>query len=305
MAAAQGKYSWHVRLTKLTTEDNCVKIFFDKKDSSIIDYVTVHETAAESPPPEDEVKINRPEALGMEASKLNLDISQQFLVTHEGGKAVPPAMTYEKPCFWDDDCAGVVADKAYRYRRIKLPGREKHPDENCRKPITIVTRADVDAKLPGSEPGAGFVAIRTLNEYRSKTSKPWRSQLETAKGAVLATEIRNNAGNFARWVAQCIISGCDTLKLVWVTRQQPLDNTKHQILKVETSKVAELGTQIGLTPDSGWGSVRSILDMVMTKADGDFILIKDPLKPILRLYRLPENQEDEMSEVPNLSEVIA
>jgi len=289
MAAAQSKYSWHLTVCKLEG-----KLVIDKTDGSIVDMLTVNETSPEPPPQDDATKINRPMELSSEALRLNWDVSQQLLV-----RKSDPEVTYEKPPFWDQD--GRPASCAYRYRFITIPGQKNHPSETGKKDFTVVTRGEVHAKLVketgASDPNRGLVAIRALNEY-TQLRKSWRSQLETQKGALLATEIRNNACKMAKWVAQAIIAGCDTLKLAYVTRLVPNDNTKHQIISVQTYKVQELGTQIGLNPDNAWGILRVIHDMVMEKPDGRYILLKDPTKAVLNLYKVPDDETTDSVGMP-------
>jgi len=223
--------------------------------------------------------------LSGEALRINWDVSQQLI-----NRKSDPEVVYERPPFWDQD--GRPASCAYRYRFITVPGQRNHLTESGRKDITIVTRGEIHAKLPkekGSEPGKGLVSIRALNEY-AQVKRSWRNQLESQKGALLATEIRNNACKMAKWVAQAIIAGCDTLKLAYVTRATLNDNTKHEILSVQTYKVQELGAQIGLNPDNAWGILRVIHDMVMEKPDGRYILLKDPTKAVLNLYKVPDDE---------------
>jgi len=177
---------------------------------------------------------------------------------------------------------------------VTIPGQKNHPSEIGRRDLTLVTRGEIHAKLPSekeADPGKGFVVIRALNEY-SPGKKAWKSQMETQKGALLATEIRNNACKIAKWVAQAIVAGCDTLKLAYVTRASVSDNSKHQILSVQTYKPQELGAQIGLNPDNAWGILRSIHDLVMDRPDGRYILLKDPTKAVLNLYKVPDADDE-------------
>ena len=51
--------------------------------------------------------------------------------------------------------------------------------------------------------------------------------------------------------------------------------------------------------DNAWGIVRCILDLIMSQQDGKYLIVKDPNKPILRLYDIPDNtfeSEDESEE---------
>ena len=53
---------------------------------------------------------------------------------------------------------------------------------------------------------------------------------------------------------------------------------------------------MGLNLNNGWGIVRTIVDMLRKLDEGKFVLVKDPNKPVLRLYSVPAGtfEEDEM-----------
>ncbi len=55
---------------------------------------------------------------------------------------------------------------------------------------------------------------------------------------------------------------------------------------------------MNLSLSNGWGIVRTIADMCLKREDGRFILVKDPNKPILRLYEVPVGSFDEEVEEP-------
>lgn len=44
---------------------------------------------------------------------------------------------------------------------------------------------------------------------------------------------------------------------------------------------------------NGWGIVRTISDMCLKMPEGKYVLVKDPNKPVLRLYQVPENTFEE------------
>jgi len=50
---------------------------------------------------------------------------------------------------------------------------------------------------------------------------------------------------------------------------------------------------MNLNLNNGWAIVRTFVDMVMKEADGKYVLVKDPNKPILRLYNVPADTFDE------------
>ena len=49
------------------------------------------------------------------------------------------------------------------------------------------------------------MSVKTLNEYfdpNALQSTDWRAKLDGQRGAVLATEVKNNAKKLARWTAE-------------------------------------------------------------------------------------------------------
>ena len=54
---------------------------------------------------------------------------------------------------------------------------------------------------------------------------------------------------------------------------------------------------MNLNLNNGWAIVRTFVDMVMKEpnSDGKYVLVKDPNKPTIRLYQVPQNtfEEDE------------
>ena len=76
MASPRSVYPWDIVVQKLP---NGV-LFFDKRDSSQFDFLTVSETANIPPTPnEDADNINTPEKLSLEATTINQNFTQQIL----------------------------------------------------------------------------------------------------------------------------------------------------------------------------------------------------------------------------------
>ena len=74
------------------------------------------------------------------------------------------------------------------------------------------------------------------------------------------------------------------------------DSSRHVILGVQQFKPAEFGAQINLSMDNAWGIVRCIVDLVRKQKDGKYLIVKDPMKPVIRLYDIPDStfeSEDE------------
>jgi translation initiation factor 3 subunit D len=56
-----------------------------------------------------------------------------------------------------------------------------------------------------------YMTAYALNEWDSKLAGAveWRQKIDSQRGAVLATELKNNSAKLAKWTAQSIIAGAD------------------------------------------------------------------------------------------------
>ena len=72
----------------------------------------------------------------------------------------------------------------------------------------------------------------------------WRHKLETQRGAVLATELKNNANKLAKWTAAALVSGVEIIKLGYVSRVQQRDPRHHVILGTQVCSFPTLQCKI-------------------------------------------------------------
>ncbi|KAG5982806.1 hypothetical protein E4U55_001300 [Claviceps digitariae] len=288
MCAPRSVYPWDIVIVR---QGN--KIFLDKRDNANLDMVTVNENAADAPlDAADGGKegINQPPALAEEATYINHNFANQVVSESETSKV---DMSHANPFYNASEDSDPPASKAYKYRRFDL-------STNDEEPVYLIVRTEVDAVQKG---GAGsedqHVTIRALNEFDSKAqgsggALDWRSKLVTQRGAVVATEMKNNSCKLARWTVQSILSKSDIMKLGFVSRVNPRSNDKHVILGVIGWKPRDFANQMNLSLSNGWGIVRTIADMCLKREEGKFVLVKDPNKSILRLYEVPAGSfEDE------------
>ncbi|KAL3688292.1 hypothetical protein R1sor_014601 [Riccia sorocarpa] len=165
-----------------------------------------------------------------------------------------------------------VASVAYRYRKWKL-------DEET----TLVARCELHsvAEVKGQEV---LLTVNSLNEFDSKiTGVDWRQKIENQRGAVLATELKNNANKLAKWTAQALLAGAEQMKLGYVSRVHPKDHYNHCILTVQGYKPKEFAAQINLSVNNMWGILKTVVDICMKLEEGKYLLVKDPNKPIVSL----------------------
>jgi len=289
IAAARSIYSWDIVITKISG-----KLIFDKRDGSHIDFLTVDETAQEPPNNDDINSINAPVKLGQEASCINQNFSQMVLDYSVGAEE----MEHTNPFDEEDEEAGRAASGAYRYRKITIPGNPKDEEsEFKRSPVSIAVRTEVNCKIGDDH----YVSVKAVNEYDQRKGQAWRKYLDSQRGAVLATVLKDNAFKLGRWTAQAILSGCDMLKLGYISRKDDMDPWTHSCLTVTTYQVDGFAEQIGMTNNNVFGILRSIIDLVMSLDDGKYVLLKDPTKSVMRLFEVPwdtfgEDEGDEEDE---------
>jgi translation initiation factor 3 subunit D len=118
MTCPRSVYPWDIVVQKLPTG----ALFFDKRDASQFDYLTVHETSNAPPAPardnsNEAELVNSPERLSLEATMINQNFTQQIL------RSSKYRTKFDLPNpFWDEeDNDGMEpASVAYRYRRFDL-----------------------------------------------------------------------------------------------------------------------------------------------------------------------------------------
>lgn len=277
MTASRSVQSWDVIVHRIGG-----KLFLDKRDGSMADYITVNETSHD--PPKDEKNminddvINSFQKLAVEATAINENFIQQVVSETD-------VHAYDEVDPFLDEVEGKAARVGYRYRKWDLgDGME------------VVARCELDGAFkPSSEGGKPVpITIRALNEYFDSGMRrvtDWRGKLDTQRAAVLATEVKNNAAKLARWTAEAIMADADRIKFGFVSRMRANDNENHVILGTQMYRPRDFATQIALNAGKMWGTLKGVLDLCYKLLeDGEKgVLLKDPNKPIVRLYRVPDD----------------
>jgi len=284
---------WDIVVQKLPSG----ALFFDKRESSQFDYLTVNETANVPPAKleDDPDGINTVERLSLEATTINQNFSQQIL------KA--PSTTTRKqfdlpnPFFDDENNEGMEpASVAYRYRLFELGDG-----------IELVCRTELHGIVKRSSIGSNtteelYMTAFALNEYHGPVGVggiAWREKLDSQRGAVLATELKNNSFKLAKWTAQSILADAYFMKIGFVSRSSAKNSFEHQILATQFYRPKEFAQQIMLNEGSMWGIIRMIINTFRDQPEGKYVLVRDPNKAILRIFSVPPNTfEEEETEQP-------
>jgi translation initiation factor 3 subunit D len=151
MCATRSVISWDIVVQRVGN-----KLFFDKRDESEFDLLTVNETAAEPPYYHEDGtnSINWPRNLALEATFINHNFSQQVLKTGEEKYEFENANP-----FLQEDEEGEIASVAYRYRKWDLGDN-----------VELVVRCEHDSVMIGPNGETQFVNIKALNEWDPRVS---------------------------------------------------------------------------------------------------------------------------------------
>jgi translation initiation factor 3 subunit D len=243
MCAPRSVYPWDIVITLTGNQ-----LWFDKRANSSLDYLTNGETAPE-PLPEEKDNVNGMQQLSMEATAVNTSFREQMLST----SGEPHSLQEPLPA----DMA-APAHAGYRYRKWSLGGSD------------LYVRCEVDATMKGPDGSVQMVAVHALNEFDPKwAGVDWRTKLENQRGAVLATELKNNANKLAKWTAAALVGGIDMIKLGYVTRATPKNNNNHLLLGTQAVKPKDFAMQMNLNMDNCWGIVRALVDFCFENLESD------------------------------------
>nr|ODN81272.1 eukaryotic translation initiation factor 3 subunit D [Cryptococcus depauperatus CBS 7841]ODN99732.1 eukaryotic translation initiation factor 3 subunit D [Cryptococcus depauperatus CBS 7855] len=280
MAAARSVNSWDIIL-----ENRNGQVFFDKRESGPLDYLTVNENAADPPIDSDDPNnINSAGSLSLEATYISHNFSSQVSANSSGKVYTPKPNPFYSPEVESE----LPASTLYKYRKFDLSVDE---DEQ----FNIIVRTEADAYVGKKE---NLITVRALNEYDPRvqggSGKPldWRKNLDTQKGAILASEMKNNSAKFARWALQSILVGADQMKMGYISRANARDAQRHVIVGVQSLKPADFARQMNVSVANGWGIVRTIADLVLKQPEGKYVLVKDPNNPLVRFYKVPDDAFD-------------
>lgn len=170
------------------------------------DTITVNENAADPPADSEKETTNSATSLALEAMFINTNFAIQVVKDEQ-------YVDLQNPNPFSVEETEQLASAGYLYKLFDL---SVHEDED----IKLALRTEVDAFMPGTQPskGEGLVTIKALNEFDSKApgaggAPDWRTKLDSQRGAVVATEMKNNSFKMARWAVQSILAGADLMKL--------------------------------------------------------------------------------------------
>ena len=281
MTCTRSVYPWDLVITKLPGGT----LFIDKRDNSQMDYLTVYETSYT--PPSGEEGINTPERLGLEATMINQNFSQQILK-----KTGRKDMDMPNPFYDEEDAEEGMepASTAFRYRKFSLDKAGS---------TTLVCRTELHGLVKQSQ----YMTAFALNEYQppsnnqggnnANANASWREKIDNQRGAVLANELKNNSFKLAKWTAQSLLAGADQMKIGFCSRTSPSNAYEHAILATQFYRPKDFATQMSLQEGQMWAMMRMFIALLQKQEqNGKYVLMREPNRAILTLYKVPDDTFD-------------
>ena len=261
VCAARSNYSWDLVVNHYGTH-----VFIDRRDGSGFEYPTVNETA-QDPIPDDPESMNGMQQLSAEA----MGIERSFMESSIDTNGTPTPMGAAGP-----HAASASLPQGYRYRKWKLDAD-----------TGIVVRCTVDATSE-SRGQVQNTTLRVVNEFDSRVqgALDFRKNIENQRGAVLATELKNNQNKIAKWTCCALLAGTEQIKLGFATRTHPKDPRNHVLVAMQAYKPKDFAAQIALKEENMFAVLKGFVDKLRTLKQGKYLFVKDPNKPILRLYQV-------------------
>ncbi len=289
-------------------------LYLDYRPTSKVDQIQCFEACLDVLPTESD-SINTADALTIEATRIARTVPQVLFPRASGsasasapaggpeegvvaGSTQSTSIVLEGPA---PNAGGNVAPSttAYLYRRFELADDSQE--------MNIVARCTVDGYKPATPPEdePEYVVVKTLNEVDPKLigSFDWRERLENQPASVLASEMKLGPSRISRIAAEALLSGADLLKLVYVSRASPKDNTRHVILSTVTTKPAAFALSVREMSRSLWGVLKTILDTLWAQQPGKYVLLRDPNRQALQLYETPSDAWEDSTGVMTVAPV--
>ncbi|KAJ2481699.1 hypothetical protein IWW56_001610 [Coemansia sp. RSA 2131] len=298
MAATVSTSAWDVVVNRVGSS-----LYLDKREGGPVDFPSVNENAAEPPADsgEKDASINLAPMLAMEARDVNSNYIRQIT-----GKS---RVEYEANPFGGS--GETPDDSAYKYRILDFSAREQKAesdsDSEAEEPIIgdkclVALRTEVSGLLATGTGAHKQMFIRALTQHDVSAqgaggALDWRQKLDSQRGAVIATEMKNNASKLARWAFQAVLAGADQLRIGFVARVSPRDRTRHAILGFQTYNPSDFVAQLGLNEFNAWGIAKALIDLCLGLEEGKYVIMRDPNKPLILLYKVTSRTfEDEQDE---------
>lgn len=264
MTMNRSVYPWDIQVTKSNG-----KIVFDKSEDSSLEQLTLNENNPEHMPDEDEpeTSINNPKRLAEEAQRVNR-------------------------AFFLSSIAEPSVEFGANFNEENLPIAVKYRKWQLSESFGVLVRTEIDSVIEEND-NKVLIKLFAVNEYDAKITGGYKEKLETKKGQIFANEIKNNSCKMSKWALKAYLAGVEFVKIGYVSRANPNVNDRHLLLHVQKIRTKDLMQDLNLSHANGWGVFRAVVEIFKNQPDGRYVMVKDPLKPVVKIYTANEDHTED------------
>lgn len=170
----------------------------------------------------------------------------------------------------------------YIYKRYTIDGKYQ-----------VVVRVEVDSYIKDANTGKKNIClVRAFNE--NDLGNEWRKKLISNRGAVFASEMRNNNCKIYKWLCQAYLMETNIVKLGFVSRASQKEINKHVLLGVDSLTYKEIVSIMNFKITDCWIMIKYLIEFLTKQENGKFALVKIPFKPQVRIYRIPDEKKEDL-----------
>ncbi|CAI2363188.1 unnamed protein product [Moneuplotes crassus] len=292
MNISKAYYSWDLKVEKVDDMIFITKREKEEKEDFVwIDLEHVGENSITPPPaaiddPKPALQLNTAMNLMKEGTKV-LHSTQAIAINPESIEE----FDHPHPSQEDEDQQDLPL---HGYTYMKWPFGENR---------TLITRGQLHSFESISAGGDSEAKIKYTNIYAMnqwKFNKAEWKKVDVDKTAVLGGELTDNSNRVSKWALQSLFAGADNMKIMFVKRQKLSNASKHQILGTSTLSVNKFMNFISFKYEEAWSNVKYIVDYFEEKENGEYLLLRDPMKNLIKVFDVSQNdgegEDDEEGE---------
>mmetsp|Transcript_56284 Transcript_56284/g.89653 ORF Transcript_56284/g.89653 Transcript_56284/m.89653 type:complete len:601 (+) Transcript_56284:55-1857(+) len=293
MCCVRSKYSFDIVINKIGD-----KIFLDERSRNL-SLESVDETSQNRPTKKGTSKINQYTALAAEATWINhvfkeqlvhhrLEYTQRLKRSHPFANEMQGAGGKKgRKNNKGAASSAQVASAAFIYNQYEVTDN-----------MSIVCRCSVDGFIVDAHgrrtKNKDWTRLFALNQYDSTKSKTqnWKKYLDSKDATIISQEITNNNFKCARWGMQAHLADAKYIKLGFVSRVNEHDPNKHEIVGVRTYETGDfIRNKLRMrSTNEAWTILAKFVKSIQElEGDGRFIAVRDPLKQVIRLFRVSDD----------------
>ena len=274
MIAANTLLSWDLEVIRF---QNFMFMDLRQEGTPNVDIYWVNENAGEKAPnDQDPSSIDSMTQLGQESTLISKYVSEM-----SRGENIYPHIKSRKSNF----IKKCPLTPVFSYREWVF-------NDAIGGPFRIVTRGEFDCISPVFKPNEkkdnikdaiGSKKVRCFGLLEPPGEK-WEEKFGAQRGRIIMEEFQKSRPKFSKWAVMSYLSNIDEIKIFFVQRTKPNQNTRHQIFHIESISVTELLSKLGICVKQLWGIFLYVMNYIRKSVHSHVGILKNPNANIISLF---------------------